>query len=291
MLRLFGKVSRRLRAVLQRSRMLPEVPSIHHNTFLFVGGLHRSGTSILHRVLREHASTSGFKNTGVPEDEGQHLQTVFPPAKQYGGLGRFAFEPAAHMDESSQLLSASNRDRLLREWGAHYHLGKKVLLEKSPPNVVRSRFFQAMFPTAKFAFIVRHPAVVALATERMSGRPESIVEMLLHWHIAHKILLYDAKSLREKIIFRYEDFVDSPISYLDRICELVGIDTFALRQEIADRSQKYFTKWVADCANERLLLERAFPGVIEFYEQFGYSLTPPFVKPLRNGRFVDTNDV
>jgi len=48
--------------------------------YVFIAGLHRSGTSVLARCLREHPQISGFRNTGVPEDEGQHLQDVYPAA-------------------------------------------------------------------------------------------------------------------------------------------------------------------------------------------------------------------
>ena len=48
------------------------------HTYVFVGGLHRSGTSLLARSLEAHPSVSGFRDTGVPEDEGQHLQSVYP---------------------------------------------------------------------------------------------------------------------------------------------------------------------------------------------------------------------
>ena len=48
---------------------------------VFVGGLHRSGTTPLTRCLAAHAQISGFAHTGVEEDEGQHLQTVHPPAR------------------------------------------------------------------------------------------------------------------------------------------------------------------------------------------------------------------
>ena len=151
---LVGMLRQKTRRVVFRRRPLAKTPDISNHTFLFLGGLHRSGTSILHRLLREHSATSGFYNTGVPEDEGQHLQTVFPAAKVFGGPGLFAFYPNVHLCDQSPLVSSINRDQLLREWGAYYDLDKKLLLEKSPPNLVRSRFFQELFPNSKFAFTV-----------------------------------------------------------------------------------------------------------------------------------------
>ena len=78
-------------------------PSPRERRLLFVGGLHRSGTSLVHRCLTRHPEVSGFSGTGVPEDEGQHLQTVYPPAYAHGGPGRFGFDPDAHLTESSPL--------------------------------------------------------------------------------------------------------------------------------------------------------------------------------------------
>ena len=58
--------------------------------FVFVGGLHRSGTTPLARVLGAHPEISGLSGTGVSEDEGQHLQDVYPRIRAHGGMGRFA---------------------------------------------------------------------------------------------------------------------------------------------------------------------------------------------------------
>src|SRR6516164_3214081 len=105
------------------------------HTLVFIGGLHRSGTSILHECLREHPRASGFRETGVPEDEGQHLQSVYPPAKVHGGPGKFGFHREAYLTESSLLVSDANREKLLCDWKKYWDITKATLLEKSPPNL------------------------------------------------------------------------------------------------------------------------------------------------------------
>jgi len=93
------------------------VSGIMEHHFIFVAGLHRSGTSVLHQILRSHPSVSGFFNTGVPEDEGQHLQTVFRPAMAFGGPGRFGFDPNSYMNEHHRLATAKNANRALSSVG------------------------------------------------------------------------------------------------------------------------------------------------------------------------------
>ena len=69
---------------------------------VFIAGLHRSGTSLLFRILRRHKSISGFEITGGAEreHEGQHLQAVYPTDQDLGGPGYFGFNEAAHGPES-----------------------------------------------------------------------------------------------------------------------------------------------------------------------------------------------
>ena len=102
-------------------------------------GLHRSGTTPLARAIASHPQVSGLGATGVKEDEGQHFQSVYPPARQYGGAGRFARDERAHLTEMSPLVSPSNAQRLWDAWSPYWDLSRPCLLEKSPPNLIMGR--------------------------------------------------------------------------------------------------------------------------------------------------------
>ena len=53
---------------------VPSVDRAADHTFVFISGLHRSGTTQLHSTLGTHPDVSGMVGTGAPHDEGQHLR-------------------------------------------------------------------------------------------------------------------------------------------------------------------------------------------------------------------------
>jgi len=179
-----------------------------YHRFVYVGGLHRSGTSTVFRCLREHPLISGFNDTGATEEEGQHLQSVYPPATAYGGPGRFGFHPGAHLTEASDLVTADNRLRLFEEWKIHWDLSKPVLLEKSPPNLIRARFLQKLFPNSYFVIVTRHPIAVSYATLKWTYT--SLAELIEHWLVCHEKFRQDEEHLERLLVLRYEDLWSSP---------------------------------------------------------------------------------
>ena len=269
--RLFGEP--RLR------RPLDYLPDMSGHRFLFIGGLHRSGTSTLHRLLREHPDASGFKDTGAIEDEGQHLQDVFPPGKKFGGPGRFAFEPAASLDDEDALRSEQSRQRLLREWGAYYDLTRPVLLEKSPPNLIRADYFRSLFPGCRFIFIVRHPICVALATRKWSKT--SVLELLLHWVIAHRRMASQCGD--DTIVLRYEDFIAAPEYFLDRVLDHAGLTPFHPTEQVLDHNSRYFDQWREEFQMDAALVRLSAPDLGRWLEFCGYDMEPPFVAARPNG--------
>ena len=232
---------------------------------------------MLHRLLRAHPDTSGFANTGVWEDEGQHLQNVFPNARHFAGPGRFAFDPEARLTETSPLVSPANCCRLLRQWGAYYDLTKTVLLEKSPPNLIRARFFQALLPDTRFVFIVRHPIAVAYATQKWTQT--SFAELLLHWCLAHRLMLGDLGALDHALVLRYEDLVAAPEPSVDAAFRLADLTPIQTSERIENHNPRYFAIWEEERSawndGEAALTDLAATTMAVF----GYRLTPPLVEP------------
>jgi hypothetical protein len=230
--------------------------TIDSSRLVFIAGLHRSGTTPLARILATHPEISGFAGTGVKEDEGQHLQDVYPAARQYGGAGRFAFDERSHLTERSPLATAENAQRMLDQWSAHWDLDRRLLLEKSPPNLVMTRFLQHLYPQARFVVVVRHPVVVALSTQKWAGPLAGLSPLLEHWVRAHETFLADAAKLRNVHVVRYEELVSDPAATLAGVADFLDLrEPIAADSLDSSRSDRYHQAW-ADLTGSRSPLTR-----------------------------------
>ena len=150
-----------------------------------------------------------------------------------------------------------------------------MLVEKSPPNLLKLRFLQKLFPDATFVVIMRHPIAVSYATQKWSET--SLESLLEHWLVCHETFLEDAPHIRKLVLVRYEDFVGDPAGVVGRIQERLGLApseaAFKARTGIND---DYFKRWKARLKPRQKRKHAELAGRFEERtNRFGYSLVEP----------------
>src|SRR6266487_1371915 len=272
--------------------------------YVFVCGLQRSGTSVLGRNVARLENCTGFKNTGESEDEGQFLQDVYPVDAEYGGMSRFGFDPRAHRTETSALLTRENVAKLRASWHAYWDNSKTIFVEKTPANLLMTRFLQAAFPNSYFIVIRRHPLPVSMAIRKWKRCLTPLYRTFEHWLHCHKLFEQDKKYLNHVYELTYEDYIQNPAKYHEEIAAFIGTrvpeppkeDTFrivlqwrnppvfsrvperAMETTSAVYSKKYFDRW------SHLLTSSPFKGYYRYiarkyelgFAKYGYSLTKGF---------------
>jgi len=217
-------------------------PHFSNYKFVFICGLHRSGTTILGRCLLQHPLISGLTDTGVVMDEGQYLQSVYPLERRFGAVGRMGFYPEIHLTETSSLVTNENRRKLFYEWAEHWDLNKMFLMEKSPSNILRTRFLQAMFPNSYFIVLIRHPISVALASQKWSRT--SIFALIEHWLRCHEIFEEDKPSLQNVLCIKYEKFVDNTQDTLGEIAQFLDVHPWTISSPpLRNLNDQYYFIW------------------------------------------------
>lgn len=213
---------------------------------VFVGGLHRSGTTLVADILGTVPGSSGLRDTGVPMDEGQHLQQVYTGAR--GRMDRWAFAPEAHLTEDD----ATPRDarELWDAWSPYWDRDARFLVEKSPPNLTKMRYLQALYPDARFIAVTRHPVVQALAIRKWAGLRTGrygvgLPRLVEHWVHAHELFAVDAERIENLLVVRYEHLMRKPGDVLARVAEFLGTPPIGADAVDVRRSDTYEQAWRA----------------------------------------------
>jgi hypothetical protein len=218
---------------------------LHAQRFVFVGGLHRSGTSLLASLLARHPDASGLTRTRISENEGQFLQHAYPRDAELGGAGRFAFDPRAQHPPCDARQAATLREAILRGWRDHWDNSKQFLVEKSPGNCLNAAFLQSVFqPDCAFVFVTRHPIANAFATRKWSRT--SLFALIEHWLHAHALMQHQALGLRRVAWISYETLIAEPDATLAGVHQFLGMKPAPLGLgALRDHNAPYFATWRA----------------------------------------------
>ncbi|WP_212611918.1 sulfotransferase family protein [Sphingomonas baiyangensis] len=206
--------------------------------YVFVGGLHRSGTSLVASLIAAAPGVAAIASAPVPEQEGVYLQGAIPHTARHGIPGSFALDPAQHLTEASACNRHEVAQRIAAEWAPWFVPADAPLrVEKSPVNLLRARLYQQLFPTSLFVFVVRHPLAVARATAKWSVSDEAA--LLDHWEAAHALLLGDLPFLHNYLVLRYEDLASDSTHEIARLSAFLGVALPAPDAPIANRNRDY----------------------------------------------------
>ena len=204
--------------------------------YIFVGGLHRSGTSLVARLIGDLPGVSAINAAPVPENEGVYLQGAIPHTARHGVPMHFATDHAQHHIEGSDFDRLETQMRLERDWQPYFNEAP-WRVEKSPVNLTRMRLYQQLFPLSQFVVVTRHPEAVAAATSKWVEMDPAA--MMDHWQDAYDIVQRDIDYLHAVITIRYEDLVADPTAILARLAAFLDVDAAPSPSDIRDGNQEY----------------------------------------------------
>ena len=147
---------------------------------VFVGGLHRSGTTLLAACSPPTQTRLDWPRPAPPRTRASTFsRSIRPPSATADRPVRAQGQGPPHRDIAS--CDPCERHSTYGARGRPYwDTDKQFLVEKSPPNLVMGRFLQSLYPSAAFVFIVRHPVTVTLATRKWRKRT-SLNRLMSNW--------------------------------------------------------------------------------------------------------------
>lgn len=208
---------------------------------VFIGGCHRSGTTLLGALLGAHPAclttpesqfkTDALEGIGVPESAAE-LQAVLMRARNMRSLSRWGLDEARL--QSAEKSPGSDYAELLRQLVSAYGscVGQSsfdLWIDHTPKNVRCLSTLFSLFPDARAIHIVRDGRGVAASVMPLDWGPNTVISAA-HWWIHHVAFGLAAESYfgdGRVLRVRYEDLVSDPQGELERICAWLGIEYVA----------------------------------------------------------------
>lgn len=160
------------------------------NHYLFILSPPFSGSTLLNELLSTSRNVSSNNTLGTRE--GQQL----PGVKKILWESQNKYDPEAKYEWSF----------IRRQWLKYWDVTKPVLLEKSPPNIVRAVELAHHFAPANFIVMVRDPYAVC---ESMIRRGQGDTEAAVFIVRCLRFQKENIEKLDNLLFFTYEELADS----------------------------------------------------------------------------------
>lgn len=109
-------------------------------------------------------------------------------------------------------------------WEKHWNLKKPILLEKSPPNILRANAIEKAFQPSYFICVNRNPYAFCegkLRRDRRLGKNTPPEDAAKFWIKCAKHQMQNVEKLENALFFSYEEFTENPVLIADKIQEFL----------------------------------------------------------------------
>jgi len=210
---------------------------------IFVGGMFKSGTSLLRAMLGQHSAiASGLETYWFDWDwsqrDGAELRHTLERLAGYFDIGAGTVIALAKSAPSPEAFLTTLMDEVARKEG------KPRWAEKTPGNIAHADRIWAAWPDAKIVHIVRDPRDVfaSLVEAKKWDSPEEFADRWVST-IGRGLRLKGEinPSARSYLAIRYEDLIAAPEQTMRRVIEFIGepweaaVAQFSGRQEDFDK--------------------------------------------------------
>ncbi len=163
------------------------------NKFLFILSPPYCGSTLLNEILSTSENVSCNNREGTRE--GQQLPSVKD----------IMFNHDRKWDESFDY----DWEMIKREWMQYWDLSAPVLLEKSPPNIIRARSINKYFTPAFFIVFYRNPYAQAESLiRRKSWMPDKAAQFAIR---CLKYQKSNIQSFHRAVSLSYEELTENPL--------------------------------------------------------------------------------
>lgn len=167
-------------------------------------------------------------------------------------------------------------ERVKRVWYEEWDLKKPILLEKSPPHLVRASQLEENFPNSYFIISVRNPyAFCEGLSRRHSKNRGSYYNIAKFWIMCCRYQIRNIEELRNNIFLSYEELTNNPSHASGKIVEFLpdlhqmSLDqqftVFEKSMKIANLNEKQISKLSDGDIYEINQVLKEHPDIMSFF--------------------------
>jgi len=166
-------------------------------------------------------------------------------------------------------------DLVKKTWSKKWDLHKPILLEKSPPHLIRAHQLETHFPRSYFVIMMRNPYAFCEGIKRRWGKTFTYRNIAKFWVICAWYQIANIKTLEHHTWFTYEDMTTDPgrvckqlIDFIPQFGKLIPeqkFDVFEKSMKINNLNQGQISRLSNEDIFEINRVLKRFPKFLSFF--------------------------